>query len=168
MVLFVCYSFYSIQRDLWLAILRSFWPMMIFCFTDSQNALYFLKYESDINKWFILLDAYHTWMRQESIIHLRIELLEMELWLPEHLRSPQVFSGVHVSQSLVFCVVFWLSLFFRLSFFFAILLSVLHRNTAFHHLFCIFKLFLHLISFSRNMEKMADKYSKTCPCGRLY
>ena len=33
------------------------------------------------------------------------------LTLPEHLCSPLVFSGVHVAQSLVFCVVFCRSLF---------------------------------------------------------
>ena len=36
---------------------------------------------------------------------------------PQHLSSPEVFSGVHVARSLIFCVVFCRSLFVQLSFF---------------------------------------------------
>ena len=82
------------------------------------------------------------------------------LTLQKHLSSPLVLSGVHVPQSLVFCVVFYRSLFVLFFFrhcivcssvfwplyclFFcllAIVLSVL-RFTAFDYLFGIFKLFL--------------------------
>jgi hypothetical protein len=48
----------------------------------------------------------------------QVLLVEQELLaLPEHMRSPWIFSGVRVAQSLVFCLVFWGSLFVRLSFF---------------------------------------------------
>ena len=40
------------------------------------------------------------------------------LTLPEHLRSPLVFSGVPVGRSFVFCIIFWRLLFVPLSFFF--------------------------------------------------
>jgi hypothetical protein len=48
--------------------------------------------------------------------HLEQELLT----LPEHLSLPQVFGGVRVARSLVFCLVFCISLFdlFLFSFFF--------------------------------------------------
>jgi hypothetical protein len=45
--------------------------------------------------------------------------------LPKHLNSLPVFRGVHVAQSLVFCVMFCRLLFILLSFFSVILLSVL-------------------------------------------
>ena len=53
------------------------------------------------------------------------------LTLPEHMRSPPVFSGVHVTRSLVLYV-----------FLLAIVLSVL-RHMAFDYSFGIFKLDLH-------------------------
>jgi len=40
------------------------------------------------------------------------------LILPEHVGSPPVFSGVSLARSLVFCVVFYRSLFVLLAFFF--------------------------------------------------
>jgi hypothetical protein len=53
------------------------------------------------------------------------------------------FSGVRVVQSLVFCVMFYISFFVLLFFFFAIVLSVLPRYTASDYLpFGIFTLFL--------------------------
>ena len=68
-----------------------------------------------IRYWFILF------------IHvLFVRLVEQELLtLPVHLRSPPVFSGVRVTRSLVLCVMFSKSLFVLLSFFFAIVLSLL-------------------------------------------
>jgi hypothetical protein len=58
--------------------------------------------------------------------------VEQELpTLPEHLSSPPVFSGVHVTRSLVLYV-----------FLLAIVLSVL-RHMAFDYSFGIFKLDLH-------------------------
>jgi len=69
----------------------------------------------------------------------RVVLVEQELpTLPEHLSSPPVFSGVHVTQSLVLCVCFvdcCLSLCLL-----AILLSVLLRYTDSDYPFSIFKL----------------------------
>ena len=48
----------------------------------------------------------------------RVPLVEQELLtIPEHLSSP-FFSGVHVTRSIVFCVMFCRSLFVLLSFFF--------------------------------------------------
>ena len=48
-----------------------------------------------------------------------LPIVEQELFtLPERLSSHPVFSGVHVAQYLVFCLVFCRSLFVRLAFFF--------------------------------------------------
>ena len=48
-----------------------------------------------------------------------MSLVEQELpSLPEHMSSPPVFSVVHVTRSLVFCVMFCRSLFVLLYFFF--------------------------------------------------
>ena len=69
----------------------------------------------------------------------RVPLVEQELLtLLEHLSSPPVFSGVHVTQSLFLCVMFCRSLF--VLFFLAIVLSVLLRFTDSDCLFGIFKL----------------------------
>jgi hypothetical protein len=60
--------------------------------------------------------------------------------LPQNLSSPSVFSCVSVTRSLVFCVMFYRSLFVSLSFFlFAIVLSVL-RFTASDYTFGILDL----------------------------
>ena len=71
--------------------------------------------------------------------------VEQELiTLPEHLSSPPVFSGVHVTRSLVLCVCFvdhWVS--FCTFFLLAIVLSVLFRFTDSDYSFGIFKLSLH-------------------------
>ena len=68
--------------------------------------------------------------------------MEQELLtLPEHLSSPPVFSDVRVARCLIFCVVFYRSLFVLFSFLFAIVLSVLLIFTAFEYTFGIRKLF---------------------------
>ena len=68
----------------------------------------------------------------------RVSLVEQELLtLPEHLSSPPVFSGVHVTRSLVLYVIFLhrcLSLWYLL----AIVLSVLVGLAASHYPFGIF------------------------------
>ena len=64
-------------------------------------------------------------------------LVEQELpTLPEHLGSTSVFSGVRVARSLVFCVVFWGSLF--VLFILTIVLSVLRFMDS-NYSFNIFK-----------------------------
>ena len=72
----------------------------------------------------------------------RVSLVEQKMpTLPEYLSSPSVISGVRVTQPLVLCVRFCLSLFVPLSFFLlAIVLSVLLRYTDSDHPFGIFKL----------------------------
>ena len=76
-----------------------------------------------------------------AIMVTRRSHVEQELVsLPEHLSSPQVFSGVRVVRSLVFCALFCRSLFvlFRL----VIVLSVLLRFVVYDYPFGFFKLFL--------------------------
>ena len=64
-----------------------------------------------------------------------------QLTLPEYLISSPVFSGVRVTRSLVFCVVYCRSLFFILFFFLlAIVLSVCLRFTNSDYSFGILKL----------------------------
>lgn len=71
-------------------------------------------------------------------------LVEQELLtILEHLSSPPVLSGVFVTQSLVFCVVFCRSIFVFLCFILAIVLSVILRCTASDYPSGIFKLFLY-------------------------
>jgi len=70
-------------------------------------------------------------------------LVEQELLtILEHLSSPPVLSGVFVTQSLVFCVVFCRSIFVFLCFILAIVLYVILRSTASDYPSGIFKLFL--------------------------
>ena len=53
------------------------------------------------------------------LVSRRVPLVEQGLLtLPEHMSSPPFFSGVHVARSLVFCVVFYRSLFVLLCIFF--------------------------------------------------
>ena len=59
-------------------------------------------------------------------------------------------NGVHVAQSLVFCVVYCRSL--NIFFLLAIVLSVLHRFTDSDSPFSIFKLFLLAITLDRNSK----------------
>ena len=67
-----------------------------------------------------------------------MSLVEQELLtIPEHLRSPPVFSGIRVARSLVFCVMFCRSLF--IIFLLAVMLAVLLR---FMDIFGVFKFFL--------------------------
>ena len=62
----------------------------------------------------------------EDIYYLRVSLVEQELLtFTEHMSSPPVFSGVHVTRSFSFMCIFCRSLFVPL----AIVLSVLHRFT---------------------------------------
>jgi hypothetical protein len=72
----------------------------------------------------------------------RMPLVEQELLtLPEHLSSSPVLSGVRVSRTLVFCLMFCLSLFVLTPYvLLAIVLSVL-RFTDYNSPFGIFKLF---------------------------
>ena len=96
--------------------------------------------------------------------HLRVPLVEQELpTLPEHLSSPQVFSGVPVTRSLVLYVMFCTSLFVLL----AIVLSVRVRFTDSDYPFGVFKLFLrdnlNLTLYLISIESTRKfSYSKCC------
>ena len=79
----------------------------------------------------------------------RVAIVEQELLtLPEHLRSPRLFCGVRVARSLVFCVMFFGSLF--VLFHLAMVLSVL-RFMASGYFVGIFILFC--------MDKMIDIFN---------
>jgi len=63
----------------------------------------------------------HSWIITRFVTRVRrwVPLVEQELFtLPEHLRSPPVFSGVRFTRYLVLCVMFCRSLFVLLYFFF--------------------------------------------------
>jgi len=51
-------------------------------------------------------DFHIRWCSWRLTATLRISPVELVVSLPEHLRSPSVFSGIRVAQSLVFCVMF--------------------------------------------------------------
>ena len=75
----------------------------------------------------------------------RVPLVEQELpTLPEHMRSPSVFSGVRVTRSLVLCVCLQIFVCPFVLFLLAIVLSVLLRCTDSDYPFGIFKLLLIL------------------------
>ena len=75
-------------------------------------------------------------MYRRYSVHLLVE--QELLTLPDHLSSPPVFNGVHVTRSLVLCVCFV----DRCLSFLAIVLSVLLRCADSDYPFGIFKLFL--------------------------
>jgi hypothetical protein len=70
------------------------------------------------------------------------------LVLPEHLSSPPVFSGVHVTRSLVLYVCFVDRCLFFCTFHSAIVLSVLLRYMDSDYPFGIFKLFLKINTYA--------------------
>jgi hypothetical protein len=75
----------------------------------------------------------------------RVPLVDQELpTLPEHLRSPPVFSGVRVSRSLVLGVCFIYHCLPFCTFSLAGVLSVLRRLMDYDYPFGIFKLSLHI------------------------
>ena len=79
----------------------------------------------------------------------RVSLVEQKLLiLPEHMSSLPGFSGVRVTSSLVFCIMFCRSLFVPFVLFhLAIVLSVLLRYTDSDYRFGIFKHFLAITMF---------------------
>jgi len=80
-----------------------------------------------------------------------VPLVEQELLtLPEHLRSPPVFSGVRVAWSFVFCVVFSRSMFVLISFFFCPLCCLSFSDLRILiNLIGIFKLFFQMMLYTR-------------------
>ena len=63
----------------------------------------------------------HSWLITRFVTRITrlIPHVEQELLtLPEHLKSSSVFSWVHITRSLVFCVVVYIALFVPLSYFF--------------------------------------------------
>ena len=95
----------------------------------------------------------------------RVPLVEQELLtLPEHLSSTPVFSGVHVTRSIVLCVCF-VDRCLSFLFFFAIVLFVLLWNMDCDYLYGIFKLFLENIVMPRttNLQPFKKK-----PAVKLY
>ena len=91
----------------------------------------------------------HSWIITRVVTRVaRWEpLLEQELLaLPEHLSSPPGFSGVHVANFLVFCVLFCRSLFFLCPFFLChcSLCVLCFSASQSEYPFGIFKLFLSL------------------------
>ena len=96
----------------------------------------------------------------------RVPLLEQELFvLPEHLSSPQVFSGVHVTWSLVLCVCFVDSCLSFCTFLLTIVLSVLLRYMDSDYPFGIFKLFLWpIIELCFHYKPLTILYNIPKPC----
>ena len=92
----------------------------------------------------------------------RVPLVEQELLtFSEHLSSPPVFSGVHVTRSLVLYVMFCRSLFVLLSFFLlVIVLSVFLRFTYYDYPVAVFKLFLRdLILITKKLKQSWSIFS---------
>ena len=92
--------------------------------TISQSWLIFFKYFWMFN-WLIdylllkhpVLNVIHIQEQIYRVLATTVPLVERELpTLPEHLPLPPVFSGVRVARSLVFCMVFCVSLFIILLF----------------------------------------------------
>jgi hypothetical protein len=76
-----------------------------------------ITHYTTLRKHFPVLSSFMTYYRFENRVTRRVQLVEQELLtLPELPSSPHVFSGVRVSRSLVFCVMFCRSLFVLLSF----------------------------------------------------
>ena len=112
---------------------------------DSKN-IYICTFLIYIKWNFVTSMTSATMLILENITHIqfRVPLVEQVLLiLLEHMISPPVFSGVHVTRSLVLCVMFCRSLFILLS----IVLSVL-RFTDSDYPTGILKLFLNLTLIS--------------------
>jgi len=104
----------------------------------------------------------HSWLITGLVARVtrRVPLVHQELLTsPVHLSSPPVFSGVRLSRSLVFCVVFCRWLFVPLSCFpliFSVLLVFSYSDCTFG----IFKLFLYTI-YHKIYKKSQKMYTIT-------
>ena len=104
----------------------------------------------------------HSWLIIDFVttVTWRVVLVEHDLpTIPWHLSSSPVFSGVHIAQSLVFCVMCSISLF--LLFHLVIVLSVLLRFTDSDYPFGILKLFLNTQSLLQLQCKIKHDYYHT-------
>ena len=121
------------------------WPLWNICVTNDHGYVppVVCTFRSFPHSW--LITGFVTrWTR-------RVLLVELELLtFPEHLSSPPVCSGVHVTRSLVLCVCLIYRCLFFCPFLLAIVLSVLLRFMDFHYPFGIFKLFLCKIYVTPN------------------
>jgi hypothetical protein len=103
--------------NLWSKVLRSppwhGWPLWNICVTNDHG---YIPLVVSTSRSFP-----HSWLitRFRTRLTRRVPLVEQELPThPRHLSSPPVLSGVRVTRSLVFCVMFCRSLFVFLYFFF--------------------------------------------------
>ena len=113
-------------RSFWSKIIH-IWPLSLISYHSTNTKHYYREYTDDdkVNKT------------------RRVPLVEQELLIhPVHLNTPQVFSGVRVTQFLVLCVVFCRSLFVLLF----IVLSVLRSD--FDYPFIIFQLCFNLFEIA--------------------
>ena len=103
----------------------------------------------------------HSWFITGFVTRVarRVPLVEQEsLTLQEHLSSPPVFSGVRVTRSLVFCVMFFRSLFVH--FLSAVVLSVLpftDSDCPFWYLQTLLKLHVHGYIYMSDRSQLVIK-----------
>ena len=89
-----------------------------FLFYSENSVIHNYLYNNTFYSAVVLFEQSHFDFILNSFIR-QVPLEEQELpTLPEHLSSPPVFSGVFVTQSSVFCLMFCKSLFVLLNFFF--------------------------------------------------
>ena len=104
-------------------------------------SLFFLHYERPNHRFYVCLQiviffSFILLTGFDAIVTRRLPHVEHNLRV--HLSLPPIFSGVRVARSLVFCVMFCLSLF--VLFMLVIVLSVCLRYSASEYLFGIFNL----------------------------
>ena len=119
-----------------------FWPLWNICVTNDHV---YVPLVVNTSQSFL-----HSWLITGFVTRLtrRVPLVKQELLtLPQHLNSQPVFSGVHVTRSLVLCR----SLFVLLYFFLFGL-----RSTDSDYPFGILKLFLNVILFSIYLKHLYD------------
>ena len=96
----------------------------VYSWNTKSNGCYFLKLTIIILHLYVPLvvstsrSFSHSLLIPGLVTRLARWMPLVDLILPEHLSSPPDFSGVHGTRSLVFCVMFFRSLFFLWSFFF--------------------------------------------------
>ena len=89
-----------------------------FLFYSGNSVIHSYLYNNTFYSAVVLFEQSHFGFILKGFIR-QVPLVEQELpALPEDLSSPPVFSGVFVTQSSVFCVMFCRSLFVLLNFFF--------------------------------------------------
>ena len=140
-------------------IIYNFTVKLLFLFYSENSVIHNYLYNNTFYSAVVLFEQSHFGFIPPQGFIRQVPLVQQELpTLPEHLSSPPVFSGVFVTQSSVFCVMFCRSLFVLLNFFFLpfcclsfdlwiLITPLVSSNPSFFAHFCLWTYLMKVILF---------------------